>query len=150
MIALNLTLMAALLRGEGELKRGEVGVETLGAQTKQIRKRYWREGAFSIQPLCSLIKSFISACAILPDLQAIDLDEDLSPRRSSPSSLEGLAGNPDSPAPPLPQYFSLLPRFCPSGHHHQYSHTLRPNLSRPNLKFFFHKISFLPILHHSV
>ena len=60
MIALNLTLMAALLRGVGEGER-EGRVETLGAQTKQIRKRYWREGAFSIQPLHSLIKSFISA-----------------------------------------------------------------------------------------
>ena len=62
MIALNLTLMAALLRGEGEQKRerGGWGVETLGAQTKQIRKRYGREGAFSIHPLHSLIKSFTS------------------------------------------------------------------------------------------
>ena len=62
-IALNLTPVAALLRGveSGREREGEVGVEILGAQTKQIRTRYWREGAFSIQPLCSLIKSFISA-----------------------------------------------------------------------------------------
>ena len=53
MIALNLTLMAALLRGEGEQKRegGGWGVETLGAQTKQIRRRYWREGALYTLPL---------------------------------------------------------------------------------------------------
>ena len=30
---------------------------------------------------------------------------------------------------PPPSIFLPPPRFCSSGHHHQYSHTLRPNLS---------------------
>ena len=44
-IALNFSLVAALLL------RGEVRVEILGAQTKQIRRRYWREGALYTLPL---------------------------------------------------------------------------------------------------
>ena len=52
--------------------------------------------------------------------------------------------------PPLPQYFSLLPGFCSPGHHHQYSHTLRLNLSLSKSRNSFHKISSLPILHHSI
>ena len=55
----------------GERKRGEVRVEILSAQTKQIRKRYWREGAFSIQPLHACIKSFLSAFTIPIDLQEV-------------------------------------------------------------------------------
>ena len=52
MIALNLSLVAALLlRGVGEWERGEARVEILGAQTKQIRRRYWREGALYTLPL---------------------------------------------------------------------------------------------------
>ena len=80
------------------------------------------------------------------DLQVIDLDEDLSPKRSFPSSLEGLAGNPDSPS------LNISP-FCSSGHHHQYSHTLRPNLSLSlscKAQNLFIKSNFPQILHHSV
>ena len=52
---------------------------------------------------------------------------------------------------PPPSIFLPPPRFCSSGHHHQYSHTLRPNLSLSRkTRNSFHKISFLPILHHSI
>lgn len=53
---------------------------------------------------------------------------------------------------PPPSIFLPPPRFCSSGHHHQYSHTLRPNLSLSlsQSRNSFHKISFLPILHRSI
>ena len=42
-----------------------------------------------------------------------------------------------TPTPPSSQYFSRRPGFCSPGHHHQYSHTLRPNLSLSQSKNFF-------------
>ena len=45
---------------------------------------------------------------------------------------------------PPPSIFLPPPRFCSSGHHHQYSHTPRPNLSLANPEILFIKSHSCP------
>ena len=128
----NLTVhTAALLRGVWGGRGSLVGgvEEILGAQTKQIRRRYWREGGSIFQPTPQLPheKGFYDCLTCPHHLlasrrgQQSVLNEGVSPGRSFPSSLRRSGWQ---AAPPPSRYFSLLPAFCSPGHHHQYSHTL--------------------------
>ena len=112
--------------GRGSLVGGVE--EILGAQTKQIRRRYWREGGSIFQPTPQLPhEKVIYDCPTCPPSicksqgQQSVLNEGVSPGWSFPSSLRRSGWQ---AAPPPSRYFSLLPAFCSPGHHHQYSHTL--------------------------